>query len=238
MMRTLCHLILGLLTASAIQAQTLSLGDDTVKVNGYADAYEIIGYGTLYNNTSDAVEVTWLRVANDIPGEWLSQVCDNNICYPEGTNTPTLPGGIVTIPANGSSNFDVHFRASDIPGSGTVLMRAWVIGDSANTVVSGVYKATAQHPVSARDRISNNNLLIYPNPAKDYIMIKNLPLNEISTVEIYNIFGRKMLSFSQPPTSIGVAHKFDLTTLPKGVYMIRVFDKDMNVIHTMSLSKE
>ena len=117
-------------------------------------------------------------------------------------------------------------------------MRAWVIGDSAATVVTGFYKATAEDPSAVKQAKGNENISIYPNPAKDYILIKNLPLNEFSTVEVFNIFGRKMLSFSQPPSVESIAHKFDLSALSKGIYMIRVFDGEMNVIYTKSLSKE
>lgn len=237
-MRTLCQFILAVVTVSTLHAQTLSLGNDTVQVTGYADAYEIIGYGTLFNNSPDTVNATWLRVVNDIPDDWEgSLVCDNNACYTPNTSAapPSVP---FRIPGSGQSNFDVHFKASDVAGNGTVVMKAWVIGDSANTVVTGVYKVTAQHPVGVEDKVQNENLLVYPNPAKDYVMIRNLPLNEVSTVEVYNLLGRKLLAFSQPPMATEVAHKFDLTSLAKGIYMIRVFDGDMNVIFTKSLSKE
>lgn len=237
-MKTLLQLILTVFMVTSLEAQVLTLSHDTFNVSGYSDAYEIIAYGTIYNTTSDSVIATWERVINDLPSGWGgSSVCDNKGCYLENVSLAS-EHETFTIHANGQSNLDVHFQPSDISGNGTVLLKAWVIGDSANTVVTGVYKATAQEPTVVETK-ENEHISIYPNPAKDYVLIKNLPLNEISTVEVFNIFGRKMLAFSQPPaTSDSAVHKFDIGALSKGIYMIRVYDESMNVIFTKSLSKE
>lgn len=225
------------LSLAGVAQSPLSLVSDTTLVTGVADINELVAYSRLYNNATDTIEVYWSRFNESLPVAWgNTTICDNNQCYlpPVGFSPQ-----IVYIAPGAFSNFDVHFTPEDTPGEGTVVMRAWVIGDSAATVVSGFYKATAEEPSAVVQSKVNENISIYPNPAKDYILIKNLPLNEISTVEVFNIFGRKMLSFSQPPiVNESVAHKFDLTALAKGIYMIRVFDGDMNVIYTKSLSKE
>lgn len=235
-MKSFLSLVFTVAVCIIARAQGLTLENDTVSVSGYADAYEIVAYGTIYNSSPDSVEATWVRSVNDLPAGWEgSAICDNNGCYLVNVGAAPIP---FIIPGNGQSNFDVHFRASDIPGNGTVLLKAWVIGDSASTVVTGVFKAAAQEPVGVKP-VKGENISIYPNPSKDFVFIKNLPLNEVSTVEVYNIFGRKMLAFSQPPlTSESAVHKFDLSALAKGIYMIRVFDEGMNMIFTKSLSKE
>lgn len=234
-MKTLFQLIFGVFMVTSLNAQ-LSLNKDTFAINGFADQTEIVAYGTISNGGNDSVDVVWLRMEN-LPNAWGgTAVCDGNQCYqPHIGSSPVS----FRIPGNGQSNLDVHFYPEDVPGNGEVILKAWVVGDSANTVVTGVYKAAAQDPVSSTGLAAKEDILIYPNPAKDFVMIKNLPAHAISTVEVHNIFGRKMLSFSQPPSANeSTAHKFDLSTLAKGIYMIRVYDGEMNVIYTKSLSKE
>jgi len=221
---------------AAIAQSPLSLVSDSTLVTGGADINELVAYSRIYNNGSDTIEVYWSRFNESLPLAWGSTaICDNNQCYLPPVDFSPDP---VIIAPGTFSNLDVHFTPEDTPGEGTVGIRAWVIGDSAATVVTGFYKATAEEPTGLAQSKTNENISIYPNPAKDYILIKNLPINESSTVEVFNIFGRKMLSFSQPPSVESTAHKFDLSALAKGIYMIRVYDGDINVIYTKSLSKE
>jgi len=226
-----------LLLSMAVWSQTLTLSDDTISVSGSAEKYEIVANGFIYNTTNDTVEARWHRVVEEIPSGWGgTAICDNIQCYvPSISASPTS----FFIPGNGQSRFDLHFYPEDVPGNGTVQVRAWVVRDSASTVVTGTFKANAQEPVGVDQAHENDNIRIYPNPARDYVLIKNLPGGQRVTVEVFNIFGRKMLSFSQSVTNnASAAQKFDLTSLVRGIYMIRIFDNAGNVIFTKSLSKD
>jgi len=215
-------------------SQTLKLSVDTVKVTGYSDVTEFIAHATIHNTSSDSVEVKWIRFINNLPENWLSAVCDGDRCY-----LAHVSSAVFRMKSDSVDNFDVHFYPNDVSGDAIVQLRAWVVGDSANTVVVGTFKGTAvERPVSIASRQEREKIMLYPNPARDYILIKNLPQREISTIEVYNIFGRRMLSFSQAPDNNDAVQRFDINTLSKGIYMIRIFDSAMNVIHTESLSKE
>jgi len=64
----------------------------------------------------------------------------------------------------------------------------------------------------------DNNLQVYPNPAKDYIEIKN-DLNTNATYEIYNSFGQKF--------SKGMVNKngiIDVANLENGMYILAISD--------------
>ncbi|HXH19248.1 MAG TPA: T9SS type A sorting domain-containing protein [Chitinophagales bacterium] len=228
-------IITTLLSHVFLRGQSLSLSSDTTFVTSSADVTDVVAHATITNNKAFPVEVEWVRFVEEIPSGWDgTAVCDGNQCYLTHVSASPIP---FTIDPGSSETFDVHFYPNDIPGNGTVQLRAWVVGDSANTVIVSTYKATAQEPVGIA-AAQTEKIRIYPNPAKDYILIKNLPENEVSTVEVYNIFGRRMLSFSQAANNVDSVQKFDINTLAKGIYMIRVFDSAMNVIYTESLSKE
>jgi hypothetical protein len=66
--------------------------------------------------------------------------------------------------------------------------------------------------------LSQNNIIIFPNPASDYITAQGLPLNSI--VRVTNITGRELVSFSNVPDFI----KIDVSSWSSGLYYIKVFN--------------
>ena len=78
---------------------------------------------------------------------------------------------------------------------------------------------------------TNINLEISPNPAQDYIAIKQasegLKPSEGSKIEIYNIFGEKISTPSafQAATPQEGNFKIDVSNLPAGVYFVKIGDK-------------
>jgi hypothetical protein len=66
-----------------------------------------------------------------------------------------------------------------------------------------------------------NNFTIYPNPAKDELRVEHGELRIIN-VEIYDVYGRKVLSHTanlSPHTTLNIS------TLSSGVYFIRLMDE-------------
>ena len=235
-MKRLLSITFIIVTVYSLSAQILNLQTDTVQSAGNTSDVEIITNNHVFNNTNDTVYAMWERVAENIPVGWTgTAICDNNTCY--FTDVSVAPIPFILTP-RGNSILDVHFQPAGVEGSGEVELRIWVVGDSANTVISGVYKADAEQAVGINN-LASENIKIYPNPARDFVLIKNLPDNQINTIEVYNIFGRKMASFVEGTyNSSEGARKLNIEILPKGIYMIRVYDQNMNLLHTKSISKE
>ena len=72
--------------------------------------------------------------------------------------------------------------------------------------------------------ITNYKLRIYPNPTTGELTIDNGQLT-IKNVEIYDIFGRKVLV---PPLTI--LRSYDLTVLPPSIYLLRVDNEWAKVV--------
>jgi hypothetical protein len=67
-----------------------------------------------------------------------------------------------------------------------------------------------------RDQIN-----IYPNPAQNEVRISGIDLTEISRVRLMDLTGRVVKNFA-----VGLG-KFDISSIPTGVYLIEVtLDKD------------
>lgn len=59
----------------------------------------------------------------------------------------------------------------------------------------------------------NSGVVIYPNPAKNYLMINSL--KDVDKVEIYDSFGKPSIISSKET-------KIDISQLQKGIYLIRI----------------
>ncbi len=69
----------------------------------------------------------------------------------------------------------------------------------------------------------NTEFLMFPNPAKDKIWIKNIGRSEITGISVRDILGKIRLYRNPPVSSI------DLSTLPSGIYFVRIKSKNSQV---------
>lgn len=215
------------------RAQVLSFSFDSVHVTGSSVDYELVANTNIENLTASDQQVVWRRIINNLPAGWTSSVCDKNACWGYNTDTKAF-----LLPAYRGEKLDVHFYPNNIPGQATVELIAYVQNDSANTLVRAVYKAGAEQPANVAVVKKNLLINIYPNPVKDIMMVKGLLDNQTYRLELYSILGMKVGSYVLAAgSSQGGVHEIDVSDLPKGVYMIRILDKNMNLVFNRSISK-
>lgn len=75
------------------------------------------------------------------------------------------------------------------------------------------------------------DITIYPNPADDFFSIMTSEEN-IAFVTIHNIVGKKVKTI-QAKTN----QKYDIQGLRRGIYIIRVYDSNDNMLKALRLSK-
>jgi len=78
-----------------------------------------------------------------------------------------------------------------------------------------------------KEHSSENNLLLYPNPANDYINVVSSPNNEIISLKILDISGKTLLD--ENIKSKTFERKIDISNLHNGSYILEV--KTINGIH-------
>lgn len=86
------------------------------------------------------------------------------------------------------------------------------------------------------ERQQNNALVekeisVYPNPAVDFF---TLSVNDetISKITVNNIIGKEVLTYNRTEMN-----KYDVSTLKKGIYVIRVFNHNDKLVKALRLSK-
>ncbi len=113
-----------------------------------------------------------------------------------------------------------EFRILDAGGNGSGSV---VLYDSESTVIysspgdygSGVGVSFISDGILGTNDNVFNNLVIYPNPASSILNIDNA---ENSTIEVYDLLGRVILS----RTNISLKEQLNVSTLNSGTYLIRI----------------
>ncbi|WP_298939657.1 T9SS type A sorting domain-containing protein [uncultured Dysgonomonas sp.] len=81
--------------------------------------------------------------------------------------------------------------------------------------VSGDTLSSDDFGTSSIEVTGDTDLILYPNPAKDYIEIKNLIPDEIGSITVYDISGKLHRYILNPKQS-----RLDIYNLPKGLYSL------------------
>jgi len=72
---------------------------------------------------------------------------------------------------------------------------------------------------------------IYPNPAFNFIGLNNV--SGVGSIIVYNLVGRKMKKFTAQPDD-----RYDITDLPRGMYLVQLLGKNGKVVTTQRMSKK
>ncbi len=78
---------------------------------------------------------------------------------------------------------------------------------------------------------STAQLTIYPNPATNFIMLKNS--TGVNELRIFNLIGRQVVNF----TSVEKGQSFPVADLPNGMYLVQLIDVNNDIISTHRMNK-
>lgn len=79
--------------------------------------------------------------------------------------------------------------------------------------------------------VVKNIIKIYPNPAFNFIGLNKA--TGISSIIIYNLVGRKMKKFMAQK-----GERYNISDLPRGMYLVQLRGKDGKVVTTQRMSKK
>ena len=84
--------------------------------------------------------------------------------------------------------------------------------------------------IPARSSIKKE-LKVFPNPATNFIQLQGS--SKVGAIIIYNLVGRKIKNFTPVKDKT-----YQITDLPKGMYLIQLLDFSGKVLSTQRLSKK
>lgn len=220
MNKTLLLLLFSFLSLQVGFAQ-LSISEtvvnETVEIGG--PDKEIVLY--LTNNSATTTTVKWDRT-QDLPDGWQTYVCDIEQCFFPGTSTSEF-----NIESGQEVFFKMYFRAT-AEGTVSSVVDLYDVNNTSDAV-QVTYNASSV--TSDVDDLVTENIKVYPNPTSSNIYISNT--DGIQSMEVYNIIGKKVRHFAD----VDSATPYNIEDLPRGMYLIRLLDKDSDVVTTKRISK-
>ncbi len=90
----------------------------------------------------------------------------------------------------------------------------------------------AGNQLTTHENIIKSAISIYPNPAKDFVMIDHLPSE--STISIYDMSGRKIFSKKYSETKVSI----NTSAFSNGVYMIQVDNQEKTILSEKLIIKK
>ncbi len=180
---------------------------------------------TLYITDSLLCSKSITKTVNVLPFPITNLPDDTTICHYD----------IITL--NAPAGYDSYYWSDGTSGNSiTVSHPAYNIGDNyiylqltnsngCTTIDTTVVNINTCGDVPVFDE-NKFNLNIYPNPSNSIVNIEVNGLAGITDINIFNINGQQVLyEYVNTVTSNWVRH-FDLKLLPKGLYFVRIINKD------------
>ncbi len=204
---------------------------ESVHVQGTAGEFEIIAHGLFINTSTEPIELSWERTSESFDDStWKSLVCDAETCWAPFTNTNTYmlnPGEL--------SILDVHFQGEGglTTGTGEVVLDVFATGNP-EIGFSATYEASV-FAVGIDDNEVKEEVKLYPNPVRDQLNI-DMPVDaKIRHVEIFNLLGKQVGSYTIPNGYYTQA--IETCDLTKGMYFVSLFDEKRDLVSTKVFSK-
>jgi triacylglycerol esterase/lipase EstA (alpha/beta hydrolase family) len=94
------------------------------------------------------------------------------------------------------------------------------------------YKVNFATSTTPTDELTASKVLIYPNPASDFVTINTESTPSVSSIEIRDMLGRVYTKLPHIHTYI---HEVSTATLPNGVYFIVVYGEDGQLLGSQKL---
>lgn len=85
-------------------------------------------------------------------------------------------------------------------------------------------------PASSK-KVTKNTIKIYPNPAINFIGLNEVA--GVASIVVYNLVGRKMKNFNALK-----GEKYNISDLPKGMYLVQLKGTNGKVLTTQRMSKK
>jgi len=136
-------------------------------------------------------------------------------------DTKTGSGGLIGIVSdiNEGSSFDLSFEHKNSGESGIL--------SSTNVNSVGFFlNSDPSLTLSVEEEILNTNILIYPNPSRDFLYLGNNVTNGETSFKFYTVTGQLMHTINVLPKT---NTKIDVTGWTSGIYIMRATNNGVNI---------
>ena len=190
---------------------------------------------TVTNTTQDSYDVYWKLVkSDDIPSQWETTICDDNLCYLPNTDECPSNKPNIFLGETSSTAWSFKLDPKKVKGSATFHLEFYSDSGFTNKIGSttefAVITADSDMTTSTSFLQNDQNIAIFPNPTPNYFFVRNDA--NVATVSVINIIGKELWTKKHIRGT-----QYDVSDLNKGVYLVRLFNQNHQLIKTIRLNK-
>jgi hypothetical protein len=242
MMKKAILFIFSALTIGSVDnavAQTFTMEKDTSKVAvfGYGEAHN-----KLTNATSGPLNIQWKIKSHTLPASWVTNgfgICDNATCINFTTPSAIANGVYDADPLAASLNMDMKLQIdlSAIPTTGGPYYITATATDKDNPTNTEdfTYEIYNKFGTAVANVVkSNDDIVMYPNPARSELNVLFDGNAGIKNITVYNLIGKAVTVYKVAGNSASL----DITGIPSGIYFIRLVDAHGHVVATRKFTHQ
>ncbi|MCX7834274.1 MAG: T9SS type A sorting domain-containing protein [Ignavibacteria bacterium] len=153
--------------------------------------------GILKNTSSTPLSFKYVRVLNNLPPTWTSQLCAGGYCFaPEIDTLPPYPFPPITLQPNQIDTMTIDVMGL-VAGTGTIVIKAYLYSNPSN-FQKDTFRVQLNYPslVKYKNEIVENYSLKqnYPNPFNPLTLIEfTIPENQTVSLIVYDILGNEVI---------------------------------------------
>ncbi|MCH2214786.1 MAG: T9SS type A sorting domain-containing protein [Flavobacteriales bacterium] len=235
-MKKVFSILLLAAVSSPMHSQSFTISENPVNVEvnltSQTNQNEVWGETMITNSTTESLNLKWERIENELPNCWLTSVFGVWIQYTPQISQQEFelaPGesGMLAITIftdtewntayGGEASIDLLITNLDDPTeTETVEFYFSVIGEA---------ECLLSTPFVERDQIT-----LYPNPTEKLFRLGNTA--KASKLVIYDARGKSILKYD-----VRVNESYRIEELEKGLYLVRLFDVNSEMLTTARLVK-
>lgn len=235
--------LLGLFVYTGSTAQTFEAQAGDTSVAAYFNGTSLKVHNRLRSAGTGNVKVRWKVVNSSFGTNWsLVGLCDNVTCYPPSSTldanwkvTDTIDNNYsnsATTPINPDENdFHVEFDNMTAVPNGTSSFLRVQVQDNANASSERFLTFLATKGTTGVVSVtrSEDNVVIFPNPARDYVNVLFSAEAGVKNIALYNLIGKAVMVYRVQGSN---SAKLELDNVASGVYFLRLMNAQGNVIAT------
>ncbi len=230
-------------SAVMLKAQTFTVVSDTVVCS-------LNSGGTPSDNITNTsatggLRIVWHVVTGDFPADWRTAacfgICDNNTCYGNDGGTALWNGSTpgpnhysMPYTYNTPGGFNLSLSYATVT-TGTHYITIELKDTSGATYTKNITFLVTKAPTSV-PIVTNGEekVMLYPNPATDELNVVYDANADVKNIAVYNIIGKVMNVYKVTGNSANL----NLDNIPSGIYFVRLFNSNGNVVVTRKFTKQ
>lgn len=193
---------------------------------------EAIARTIVINRSERTIDLVWEReqLLEKCPDVWTVRICDKNKYHAASTYSNVMDGINEPVELNpgDSTILDLHVLPNGASGSCPLEIELKDVDDPKSVFRMASFNLTVND--YSAPAASSSSLRVFPNPTTQYFSIPNN--DRVKKIFVSNILGKRVRTFDTVFNG-----RYDINSLPDGIYLISMVDGQGKVLKTVRLSK-